>query len=57
MSRRTVIWPLRDGRIVVRTSGPGDIARTTWNPAQTGYYYIRVVNEGGVFNRYAYRAY
>ena len=45
------------GNIVVSTSGPGDIARVTWRPNHTGYFYISVVNSGGVFNRYVYRAY
>src|SRR5262245_24599285 len=46
-----------NGNVVVRTSGPGDKARTTWIPAQTGYFYISVINEGGAFNQYNYLAY
>ena len=46
-----------NGREVCRTSGPGDRARATWNPRQTGYFYISVINEGGVYNQYSYRAY
>jgi len=46
-----------NGRVIVRTTGPGDRARVTWRPAQTGYFYISVVNEGNVYNQYAYRAY
>jgi hypothetical protein len=46
-----------NGNVVLRTRGPGDVARATWRPNQTGYFYISVINEGGVYNRYTYRAY
>jgi hypothetical protein len=45
------------GRVVIRTTGPGDRARVTWHPARTGYFYISVINEGIVYNQYAFKAY
>src|SRR6516225_3289136 len=36
------------GNEIVRTRGPGDRCRATWRPARTGYFYISVVNQGGV---------
>jgi hypothetical protein len=44
------------GNEVCRTSGPGDRCQVLFRPGQTGFYYISVVNEGSVFNRYAYKA-
>lgn len=45
------------GREVARTSGPGDVARVTWRPTFTGVFHISVINSGGVYNQYSYRAY
>jgi hypothetical protein len=46
-----------NGYEVVRTTGPGDRGHISWRPAQTGVFYIYVVNEGGVYNEYRWRAY
>ncbi|HEX3313817.1 MAG TPA: hypothetical protein VHR72_02945 [Gemmataceae bacterium] len=45
------------GNVVVRTSGPGDVAHVSWTPSRTQIYTIYVVNEGGVYNQYSYRGY
>jgi len=45
------------GREIVRTRGPGDRAHVSWNVRFGATYYIRVVNEGPVYNEYTYRAY
>jgi hypothetical protein len=46
-----------NGNELARTTGPGDRCRATWRPDQTGYFYISVINEGNVYNRYTFRAY
>ena len=46
-----------NGNEIARTSGPGDRCRATWRPNQTGYFYISVINEGTVYNRYSFKAY
>jgi hypothetical protein len=44
------------GNEICRTSGPGDRCHVTWRPSRTGFFYISVINEGGVYNQYAYKA-
>jgi hypothetical protein len=46
-----------NGFVVARTTGPGDRCHVNWTPARTGVFYISVVNEGGVYNEYSWRAY
>jgi len=45
------------GNLVVRTTGRGDRAHVSWYPRETATYRIYVVNEGGVYNEYSWRAY
>jgi hypothetical protein len=45
------------GNEVLRTTGPGDSIHVKWTPPQTGTYFIFVVNEGGVYNQYRWKAY
>jgi hypothetical protein len=45
------------GNVVRRTQGPGDRINVNWLVPRTGVYYIFVINEGGVYNQYAWRAY
>jgi hypothetical protein len=46
-----------NGVEIVRTRGPGDRCHVNWIPGFTGAFYIYVVNEGGVYNQYTWRAY
>ena len=45
------------GNTVLRTTGRGDSFNVNWQVARTGIYTIFVVNEGGVYNEYRWRAY
>ena len=47
----------QNGNVVVRTTGAGDRCLVTWRPTQTGVFAIYVVNEGNVYNQYAWRAF
>ena len=46
-----------NGFEIARTRGPGDRCHVAWRPATTGVFQIYVVNEGGVYNQYNWRAY
>ena len=43
------------GNLVTFDDGPTDNCVVSWVPRQTGYYTIKVVNRGRVFNRYTIR--
>lgn len=47
----------QNGNIVLRTQGRGDNFRVSWQVARTGVYSIYVINEGGVYNEYGWRAF
>ncbi len=47
----------QNGNTVLRTQGRGDSFNVSWQVARTGVYTIFVVNEGGVYNEYRWRAY
>ena len=47
----------QNGNTVLRTTGRGDSFNVSWQVARTGIYTIFVVNEGGVYNEYRWRAY
>ena len=46
-----------NGVEITRTTGPGDRCHVSWTPRRTGAFTIYVVNEGGVYNQYTWRAY
>ena len=46
-----------NGFEIVRTTGPGDRCRVTWFPGRTAVFFISVVNQGSVYNEYAWKAY
>ncbi len=47
----------QNGNVVLSTKGRGDRFNVSWQVARTGIYSIFVINEGGVYNKYAWRAY
>lgn len=46
----------QNGNVVLRTRGPGDRFNVSWQVPRTGLYTIYVINEGSVYNEYAWRA-
>jgi len=52
----TLIVRDANGSEVIRISGRGSL-HTYWTPSQTSFYTISVVNQGGVYNQYAYHAF
>ena len=47
----------QNGNVVFRTQGRGDRFNVSWQVPRTAAYSIYVVNEGGVYNEYKWRAY
>lgn len=47
----------QNGNVVFRTTGGGDRFNVSWQVPRTGVYSIFVINEGAVYNQYAWRAF
>ena len=47
----------QNGNVVFRTTGGRDRFNVSWQVPRTGVYSIYVINEGNVYNQYAWRAY
>ena len=47
----------QNGNVVFRTVGGGDRFNVSWQVPRTGVYSIYVINEGNVYNQYAWRAF
>jgi hypothetical protein len=52
-----VIVKDQNGNVVLRTQGRGDRFNVNWTVHRTSIFSIFVINEGGVYNQYVWRAY